>query len=96
MSSFTGQLGKDLGLKTRDEKLMTRENKLLARTPAESTGWVLIDGTGKKTQVDVAAVRAEAERLLGSDVTIEGEESARKYVKRGETIVIIAKKIVTA
>ena len=63
----------------------------------ETTGWTLVgDAQTGGTELDVSAVRAEAERLDGKRVTVTGTLTDRKYVERGTVRVLKVDRITPA
>jgi hypothetical protein len=61
----------------------------LAGIGGEHTGWLLEQAGAPGLEVDVSAVRAEAERLAGRRVRVVGRTATRPYVERGPTAVLV-------
>lgn len=59
----------------------------------DTTGWALLTDAGP-VEVDVSAVRADADRLAGQHVTVFGDIVDRTYVERGNVPTLVATKIV--
>jgi hypothetical protein len=59
----------------------------------EHTGWLVERPGAPPVEVDVSAVRADAERLAGRRVRVVGRTVTRAYVERGPTPVLAAETI---
>ena len=63
----------------------------------ETTGWTLVgDAATGGTELDVSAVKADAERLDGQRVTVTGRMEDRRYVERGTVRVLRVERIEAA
>jgi hypothetical protein len=59
----------------------------------ETTGWVLNRPDEKPLELDVSAVRQQAEKLDGRRVSVAGRMTQRDYVERGRTPVLLVQQI---
>ena len=63
---------------------------------AETTGWVLETADRSRVDVNVSRVQAEAEKLEGQRVVVEGEMVTANWVERGEKPMLMADSIAPA
>lgn len=69
----------------------------VAAIGGETTGWALEGSSlGRWVEIDISAVRPEAQRLAGSRVRVTGDLTSRRFVERGEVRVLRARTLAPA
>lgn len=59
----------------------------------ETTGWALMRADEKDLELDISAVREQADQLDGQRVAVSGRMTQRDYVERGRTPLLVVQRI---